>query len=453
MARTCHAKDKWLSARLCLCMFFVWFVFTNARSSLAQSERSGAFEGFVTRVDSSGDFWVDRHHVVTTQETRYVPLNPEGGHSSQLLRQAIQIGAHVKVTGTRNFALETLVADSVQFCPVQDKKLSGIAAIEKVFSVAPELVFQADGYRIRVATDAEVTYRDNARNPRAVIPNTWIQFTGKRDSTGVVIASQLRFLSPKIRTTPTSEPGAQKQGYPEGNIVNEDGTVGILDGKFKFDESSGWHRLTADHDLQERVRRTGSRLVPEYQRRLADDDPSKIAFRFFVTEEKWMRTDMRGGIGVILVARSVVDRLESDDELAAVLADDIAFDVQLQRAKLLSNGVWESAGEAAAMAAVAAQATGTLVAGAITKAIINREMEERLEEERARMALSMMAEGGYDPWIAPEAWRRLRPRKLPKDLSNQKYPHISEYQFEILSLQYPVKRVINGTNEAQVSHQ
>jgi predicted Zn-dependent protease len=176
--------------------------------------------------------------------------------------------------------------------------------------------------------------------------------------------------------------------------------------------------------------------VPRYQRELSDKSPAKIAFRFFVTEENWIHSDMRGQIGVILVAKLLVERLTTDDELAAVLADDIAFDIQLQRTRLLSNGAWKNVGEVAAMMAAVAQGAATLVAGAIAEAVITHKMDERLEDERARLALSMMEECGYDPWVAPEAWRRLQPGKVPKDITQVDYPHISKYQYEILALQY-----------------
>jgi predicted Zn-dependent protease len=218
--------------------------------------------------------------------------------------------------------------------------------------------------------------------------------------------------------------------------VNEDGTEGSLAGKFRFEESEGWNRLSADQALQDRVRRIGMRVIPKYQRELSDDNPAKIAFLFFVTEEHRVNTELRGQLGVVLVASSVAERLKSDDELAAVLADDIAFDLQLQRTKLISHGVWTSVGERAAMTVLAVSGAITAAGGAIAEGVIEHKNEVRLEEERARMALSMMEEAGYDPWVAPEAWRRLQPRKVPKDMTQVDYPHISKYQYEILALQY-----------------
>ena len=57
-----------------------------------------------------------------------------------------------------------------------------------------------------------------------------------------------------------------------------------------------------------------------------------------------------------------------------------------------------------------------------------------MQEQRGRMAVVFMADAGFDPWQAPETWRRLAPAQLPQNLSKVKYPARSIYQFEILRL-------------------
>ena len=48
--------------------------------------------------------------------------------------------------------------------------------------------------------------------------------------------------------------------------------------------------------------------------------------------------------------------------------------------------------------------------------------QQLLEEQRGRIALSLMADAGYDPWQAPEAWRLMQPKRLPGDVSALPYP-------------------------------
>jgi hypothetical protein len=78
-------------------------------------------------------------------------------------------------------------------------------------------------------------------------------------------------------------------------------------------------------------------------------------------------------------------------------------------------------------AKLAAGATG--VAGPVPEAasgvgglIAAQRDGRRMENARGRMELALMADAGYDPHQAPEAWRRLSPGSLPKDLTKLKNP-------------------------------
>ncbi len=70
----------------------------------------------------------------------------------------------------------------------------------------------------------------------------------------------------------------------------------------------------------------------------------------------------------------------------------------------------------------------------------------QMEEQRARVALALMADAGYDPWQAPEAWRLLAPKKRPKDPDSLAYPERSGYQLRFLDQQYGEKRAGKGVN-------
>jgi hypothetical protein len=60
------------------------------------------------------------------------------------------------------------------------------------------------------------------------------------------------------------------------------------------------------------------------------------------------------------------------------------------------------------------------------------------------MALQLVADAGFDPWQAPEAWRLLAPKDPPRDVQSIKYPRESKYQLSILNLQY--KRESSGSS-------
>jgi hypothetical protein len=68
--------------------------------------------------------------------------------------------------------------------------------------------------------------------------------------------------------------------------------------------------------------------------------------------------------------------------------------------------------------------------------IVSHEKMLRLGRECARIALQLMAKGGFDPWQAPEAWRQIVPKELPSDIQSLEYPREAKYQLSILKVQY-----------------
>lgn len=191
--------------------------------------------------------------------------------------------------------------------------------------------------------------------------------------------------------------------------------------------------LSRDAAVQERVRRVGAKVIPQYQRELLGNDTSKVPFRFYVVEEKNIHSDLGcGNDGLVLIAADAVARMQNDDQLAALLADQVAARLLARRPRSLQTSEWIEAGALSAAAAAA----GGEVTGTIAGTIVNHEMQRKLVEERGRMALGYLADAGYDPWQAPEAWRLLAPSRFPKDPSKLKYPSRSKNELTILNFEY-----------------
>jgi predicted Zn-dependent protease len=138
-----------------------------------------------------------------------------------------------------------------------------------------------------------------------------------------------------------------------------------------------------------------------------------------------------------------MERMKNEDQVAAVIADGIAANLQSRQARIARDMNLISAAELALYVGVRSGAG--LGAGAVGGAIITHEILRKMEQQRGRVALGLMADAGFDPWQAPEAWRLLDPKQLPKDFTKLKYPERSGYQLEMLSLQY------RKSAEAQVS--
>jgi hypothetical protein len=440
------------------CVLFVLLSVAAAtvRPALAQPEVR--IDGSISEIEAPDLFVMNHLNVKIFPTTQFFVRN--GRTATQIKPMNVPIRADwlVRVIGVRNPVTDNLEASAI-YINVKDmqgrdwqqppadtgtgSRYSETGVITKIDGTGPVSNFQADGFRVRIAPSSQVTFRGSLHSLADIRPGTWVHFTGRLIPEGVLVASRVIFLAPDF---PPLAPGLANDNSPQQNeslrhvtvnIVSEDGELGEFEGKFHSDQMKGWHLLTADTSVQQRARAIGIKLIPEYQNQLPIKDPSKIAYRFFVVDEPFIHTCIVGKLGVILVPRVVLDRLKADDQLAAVLADGIASQFQLQREQIPSIASFDQISSLAGAASVFALETTTVIGGGIVKGVVDHEAEVRLEAERARIALQLLDNAGYDPRQAPDAWRLLSPGKLPKDLSKIESPRLSRVEAGILHTQYP----------------
>ena len=246
--------------------------------------------------------------------------------------------------------------------------------------------------------------------------------------------AQWRFQPPGKSLTGSAE--QQDSSAPPSSLpydVSDQQAIFTKDGSVRFGTMRRTYKIPADNALQSRIRRTGMSLVPEYQKQLANGDPAKIPFRFYAFDAPKIRTEICSHEGTILVPLQMLDRLRSDDQLAAVLADGIAYNIERQAARLVADNR-AVLGSGAAGDVVGAFVPGVGLAAWLGGAAVSYKIGRQMEEERSRVALGLMAAAGYDPNAAPETWRLLAPKKMPMDASQLKYPDRSGYQLAILYL-------------------
>jgi hypothetical protein len=323
-----------------------------------------------------------------------------------------------------------------------DQSLTGVGIVDRMLSRGANPVFRADGYVIRLAPGAEISFKGDIDSITTLDAGTWVRYEGRQDTSGELVADKLEFIRPKPRKS-KYDPAkfAQVSDFPPGSRIDLDGSFQIKLKAEKTDDTAGgvcgWYPVPDVPAAQDHVRRLGMKLVPQYQRDLPDDDPAKIHFRFYVVEEKDIRADLSCHEGLVLIPVAVINRLRNEDQLAAVLADGVAASLQRGQARIAVDWrmVWEEAGFAALSAAGVPWGLG-FAGSSVGNAVLYHNMERKLEQQRSRIALSLMADAGFDPWQCPEAWRLLGPEKLPKDPAKLKYPDRAEYQLGILGKQY-----------------
>jgi len=399
-------------------------------------------EGYVTAVAMPAGFDVNGERVTLSPETTYGVMGGKADGERHASADGLRVGAFVHVAGmadAKNKGSKVILADSVLFRDDWDKTLTGLGVVQQVLTAGAEPVFQADGYRIRVTPATEVSFAGKLNTLSDVGPNTWIHYKGKRDEQGVLVAAQARFVAAKgwpLLTPRPKTPPAQEPVPAQGALIDADGKMEDLHAKVRYGDSAGfcsWHKLSTDQAMQQRIVRIGERLVPQCQRQLSDNDPAKIRFRFYAVEDGSIKSELPCNLGLVLIAAQEVARLENDDQIAAVLASGIAFHLQAESTRFVAENRDLLGAE---LASAALSLSTGLVLGTAGYFLVEHHLETKLEEERSRIALGLMSDAGYNPWQAPEAWRRLAPKKLPKDVATLKYPSRSGYQLGILYLQY-----------------
>jgi hypothetical protein len=412
----------------------------------AQESDYKELEGYITAVRSDS-FFVSEDRVAITRSTQYQFMGDHAGPADPTSK-SIARGVYVKVTGDVSRFTRITTARVILFRDESVGKLSGLGVIERVVSAGAEPVFQADGFQIRITAATKTSFTDDLKGLQDVGTNSWIHYTGLLGPDGVLVASKAEFIPAKptefkalkgfevrdVKLESSQSPpagSASSTGQSANDVPDEKVMLAADGGRVLLGRT--WHKIPADETLQSRVRRIGARLVPVYQKQLPEDHPSKIHFAFYAIDAEKMRSEHCALDGLILVPKQAIERFKNDDQLAAVLADGIAYNLERQAARLVVDDRKVSA------YGIAGDLAGAFVPGlglvSLADSAALRDIAE-MEEQRGRVALSLMADAGYDPQQAPEAWRLLAPKKLPPNPDTLTYPDFSGYLMSILRMQY-----------------
>jgi hypothetical protein len=181
----------------------------------------------------------------------------------------------------------------------------------------------------------------------------------------------------------------------------------------------------ADPVMQARVDGILKTLIPSFQRDLPDDDPRKINLRIQLTADRNWNRVIPLPSGVILIPHQVVERLKNDSQLAAVVADAVAFTLENEAFRM--RGVVP--GVAVASFAYFNPAAPLLAWGAADYA---RSQVERIRDEQSdRVGLGLLHDAGYDIDQAPIAWWLLASKKS-QPINSIPMPERAAYLYRIL---------------------
>ena len=163
-------------------------------------------------------------------------------------------------------------------------------------------------------------------------------------------------------------------------------------------EKSKEIKLDPDPLMTERVNNVGQKIA-------AVSDRKEVKYSFRVIDKDDVNAFALPG-GYVFVFKGLVDKVSSDDELAGVIAHEIAHVVARHSVKRLQGSV----GYDILMILMAVSGAGRQDAGRIDSAFAQLIMSYSREDEALadKIAIKYLKEAGYDPWAIVSLLKKLQ---------------------------------------------
>ncbi|HZQ42605.1 MAG TPA: hypothetical protein VFA99_05105 [Acidobacteriaceae bacterium] len=371
-------------------------------------------DGYVTRAGTAENFDVDGTHITCN------PVPTEPG----LVCTPYVYGQHLLIYGKRDKRSHTIAADRIEAAKdPAETHITGFALIDGILS--PTLI-RADGYAMELTPATKQAWNPPLTASAKPEVNQWIEYEGLRHGR-ILTLKQISFFAGIV--TAKEQNLRNKTDFDASAVTEEDRQSGAS----KFFRGVDYKRIPAVHDpdLQTRLNNIGQRLIPKWQKDLPVGDPNKIDFQFQLVDAKWSDC-MTMPSGVILVPAYIADKLD-DDELATVLADNIATALEKQ--------TFRYSAECKAMLAssVAGDVAGLFVPGLSLLPIAGNAtaahtIKKHLREQSGRVSLVLLHDAGFDIRKAPLAWWELSARQ--PDFMTRPIPYRAAYLFSQLATEW-----------------
>ncbi|MGC9292169.1 MAG: DUF5666 domain-containing protein [Acidobacteriaceae bacterium] len=421
-----------------LCIFILPWVLVAQ-----DAEAPPTVEGHITSITEGADFDVNGQHIVTTPKTVYwkhtVSRQQDAITNDQGIASTLAIGDDVQVFGKKDKHTHAIVATKVVLQPDYER-VTGYAVVQQVIARPLQTILEADGYSIAITPKTVIQTKPPLSQQTAPAPNQWIAYSGKWNREGLVVADHVVYV--QFVLSARAKKAFQKADgkfVPPDYENKKDGEIDMPYIGMASHKVQG--PVPADLALQQRVARIGERLVPACQKDLAKDDPQKIDFSFYAFDDKDFHQAIGSPDGRVLIPTQVLQKLQNDDQIAAILADGMAQTLEREgvaggakRANAL--GLMEL-GE---MPFVGPLAGIALISGGFSQL---HSAGQLVELQSERVSLSLMQDAGFDVRQAPRAWQILHSKNL-KDSMKGPPSQQSAYLLGIIGLEYAHGAVPTG---------
>jgi hypothetical protein len=290
-----------------------------------------------------------------------------------------------------------IAATQINLRRAEPHKVSGFGIVDGMPDgpSAEGRMLRADGYLVLIPKQTALVFEPPMTADTAFKTNVWMGFQGSQRADGVVVASKASFRENSVSK---SEGKLREKTEHDPSAVDPRAKQSTLSKAFRGIDPKQIPSYK-DAQMQARVSEIGEKLVPRYQRELAESDETKINFRFQVVEDKSLKDSVALPNGIILIPHGTVERLQNDSQLAAVLADGIADALEKQSFRLGHETKKLRLAEAGT-----AFMSGVGMATGLFGAATEENMKRHAVEQSCRVSLFLMHDAGYEVKEAPRAW-------------------------------------------------
>jgi len=423
------AQMKRFFSILCL------FALSAALNAPAQDAPKPTVDGYITAITSQTAFDVNGLPVVTTPQTEFIRrvVTKEGQTDTTNPEFAgkFRLGDSVQIFGSKDSTGSISAMKFILIIQNTVEQVHGKAVIQGVQQNSTETILEADGYRISITPNTVNQHGKHLRSETSISPGMWVKYSGKLDIHGEIHADRAKISEFSLTSL---DKRLQQLGATASPSLHQ--------AMLACGVKAMQYLVSSDAKTTEgRVQKIGMRLIPVFQKNLAAGNPQKINFQFCLLDDDYLFIPIAFQDGHIALSKHVVNLLQNDDQVAAVLADGMAQILEWRMPYF--NEIRLSAGKEmfhtmfTVPSIIDALEPSSFDATTHSKDLtINWNIPpSAVGEQKERVALSLMQDAGYDIHQAPIAWQRIG-SQYPKKSNTPFMPQKSIYQVGVIAREY-----------------
>jgi Peptidase family M48 len=379
--------------------------------------------GYVTAVTSRKAFDIDAYRVMRDENLTVQFENP--GRDVEFNIDDVQVGTELDIKGEFDSETRELWAKNIKVDLQQFRKLKNTAVLAE-----PPVglvragngwtgTLVADGQHIRVSPQTKVSFKTGDQPQKVpgseeiddgtvavdsfqyITAGMLMTYEGVRDTaSGIILADRVEFARNEFEKGEQDLWTRSMVRFKSADFLTKPGERSEL-GELTVPDV-GKFKLVPNEQVQEYVSKVGKSLIPKYAISIAQTDPSRFRFQFYVVVNNEPNAFTLPN-GVFVIYSGLFGILENEAQLAAVIGHEMAHVLQehqwrdMHDRKILTTASGFSVGEAFGRRTLRDVES-------LTAAAMRNGYTPEQENQADRVGLEYMVNAGYDPREAPKVW-------------------------------------------------